>query len=129
MEGELILQSMRINISPGFLTLLDKTRASESIERGLRNEFSGNVDLFFLAQPDFDGGLIQLTSKVPRNPTFVLNSKFPGLLRHPLTKQPGFFHSLPLDAADLFDQITGGSRMIVQMRVNVSAGKPMARFN
>ena len=52
----------------------------------------GQIELFFLAQSDFGVGLIQLTLNIPRNPTFVLNSKFPGSLCHPLTKRPGFFY-------------------------------------
>ena len=61
-----------------------------------RRNFGHCLTCSFLAQPDFGAGPIQPALKVPRNPTFVLHSKFPGPLRHPLTKRPGIF--LFLDA-------------------------------
>src|SRR5438094_7224695 len=65
-------------------------------------EFRALLTLFFLAQPDFGAGPIQPALKVPRNPTFVLHSKFPGPLRHPLTKRPGIFYlSMPLASRGL----------------------------
>jgi hypothetical protein len=79
---------MRINTCVSILT----GRAGRSlVVADYGQQISGNIEVFFLAQPDFGAGIIQPVPDIPRNPTSVLNSKFPGSLRHPLTKRPGFF--------------------------------------
>ncbi len=89
MQTFLIIQTMNFNTYTAFLTS-DWQQAQ--VCAVLRNKISGRtLNCSFTAQPSFEIGAIQPNSIIPRRPTFVLNSKFPGPPCHPLTKRPGFF--------------------------------------